>query len=160
MWEKYDTNNNGFIEKEEFKAFHEDNKKELKRYLPDLDCDDFETFFKFFDKNGNGKVEKSEMLDVMREAKQPKLDMEGLDTSDPKIKKAISVVKEIWEECDTNKNGYLSKEEFRPVYEKTKASLSNFFIDLDCEDFEAVFKFLDKNGNNRIEKREMLDLIV
>ena len=85
MWEKYDKNNNGFIEKEEFKAFHEDNKKELKRYLPDLDCDDFETFFKFFDKNRNGKVEKSEMLDVMREAKQPKLDMEGLDTSDPKI---------------------------------------------------------------------------
>ena len=69
MWEKYDTNKNNFLEKDEFRSLHEDIKKELKPNLPDLDCDDFEAVFKFFDKNGNGKVEKNEMLDVMREIK-------------------------------------------------------------------------------------------
>ena len=48
-FEDYDTNKNGYLEKEEFKAFHSDAKSSVQKFFPDLDCDDFEAFFTFFD---------------------------------------------------------------------------------------------------------------
>ena len=86
--------------------------------------------------------------------------MNGLDTSDPKVKEAVDAIKESWEFYDTNKNGYLSKEEFRLFHQDAKNEIARVFIDVDCEDFEAVFKLYDVKGNGRIEKREMVDIIV
>ena len=96
----------------------------------------------------------------MRQIKQPHLDTTGHNTSDPKVKEAIKSVEKVWRDFDTNENGYLSKEEFRPLHEEIAEEFSKVFIDLDCKDFEAFFKFFDKVGNGRIEKRKMLDIMV
>ena len=47
-----------------------------------------------------------------------------------------------------------------PLHEKSKEEFKSMFLDLDCDDFEAVFKFFDKNENGKVEKREMLDIMV
>ena len=82
--------------------------------LPDVE--DFDAVFNFFDKNGNGKIEKNEMLAVMKKVKF----MEGLDLSDPDVKKAVEELERGWDEHDTNKNGYLEKEEFKAIHEGAK----------------------------------------
>lgn len=62
FWPKYDKDNNGSLDKAEIKLFFID-------YLGSTDMDDaqFETAFKNFDTNGNGRIEKSEMANFLLE---------------------------------------------------------------------------------------------
>ena len=65
FWPKYDKDNNGVLDKAEIKLFFID-------YLghkgaSDMDDAQFETAFKNFDTNGNGRIEKSEMANFLLE---------------------------------------------------------------------------------------------
>ena len=62
FWPKYDKDNNGVLDKAEIKTFFIEFLGHQKPAgAPDMDDAQFETAFKNFDTNGNGKIEKSEM---------------------------------------------------------------------------------------------------
>ena len=145
IWEEFDANKNGYLSKEEFRPMHQKFKEMFRSKFLDLDCDDFEAVFKFFDAKGNNRIEKREMLDKIVEAQ--------------KNKKILRKIDAMWEKYDTNKNNFLEMEEFKAFHEDTKEEIQKLFPDLDCDDFVDFFNFFDKNGNGKVQKTEMLAVL-
>lgn len=68
IWPKYDKDNNGVLDKAEIKTFFIDFLGQNKPPgAPEMNDAQFETAFKNFDTNGNGKIEKSEMAKFLNE---------------------------------------------------------------------------------------------
>ena len=64
--EHFDSNKDGVLNKEEFRQIYDATKDELAR-IPDLDIEDYDAVFAFFDKNGNGEIEKNELGAVIKQ---------------------------------------------------------------------------------------------
>ena len=60
IWAEYDTDGNGFLDKEETKAFVQNTLNEMSDN-GSIEQGDFEETFKEFDKDGSGTIEKDEM---------------------------------------------------------------------------------------------------
>ena len=64
IWQEYDTDNNGCLDKDEMKLFIKDILTETS-HISNYNDNDFEKVFKLFDDNGDGKVSQSEMHDCL-----------------------------------------------------------------------------------------------
>ena len=53
------------LEKAEFRTFYDAAKEDFREIKGLPDVDDFEAVFAHFDKNGNGTIEKAEMMEVL-----------------------------------------------------------------------------------------------
>ena len=60
IWDEYDKDKNGYLDKEETKAFVANTLAEMKDNNT-IEDNDFEETFKEFDRDGNGTIEKEEM---------------------------------------------------------------------------------------------------
>ena len=65
IWSKYDDDNNGYLDKEETKAFVKDTLSDMSDGAGFND-DDFDQCFKEFDKDGSGTIEKTEMVQFIK----------------------------------------------------------------------------------------------
>ena len=66
IWTTIDTNGNGVLEKEEFRAFYEQNLSRFwVSFSEEVDVYNYNDFFDFVDKNGNGTIEKEELIDFL-----------------------------------------------------------------------------------------------
>ena len=62
IWDEYDKNNSGTLDKEETKLFVKKTLTDMSNGAgDDFSDEDFEACFKEFDKDGNGTIEKDEM---------------------------------------------------------------------------------------------------
>ena len=68
MWSKYDTDNNGYLDKEEVQQYVTASLKEIKGadYTP-LPDSEMEEIFKTYDKDGSGRIDKQEMCMFIRQ---------------------------------------------------------------------------------------------
>lgn len=114
---------------------------------------DLSTVFQLIDKNGNGFLEKEEVLAAANQADSKLMD---LCNQIPALWSFLDVGK--WEnafrEMDTNQDGQISWFEFVSFFAKSgggKAKSSK-----DQSDLVAVFKCIDTNGNGVLEKSEVL----
>ena len=60
IWQEYDKDGNGYLDKEETKAFVKNTLSEMNDNAS-IEDQDFEDTFKEFDKDGSGTIEKDEM---------------------------------------------------------------------------------------------------
>ena len=65
IWVEYDKDGNGFLDKEETKAFVRNTLAEMNDQQ-DIEDKDFEETFKEFDKDGSGTIEKDEMASFIK----------------------------------------------------------------------------------------------
>ena len=62
IWQKYDADNSGALDREETKAFMENTLKEMSPDSTDtINDEDFDVTFKEFDKDNSGSIERGEM---------------------------------------------------------------------------------------------------
>ena len=64
LWQQYDTDDNGCLDKQETKRFIRETLKEMGGQ--EFTDEEFETIFQEFDKDGNGTIEKDEMAIFIR----------------------------------------------------------------------------------------------
>ena len=61
IFRKFDKNEDGKIDKEEFRALYDASKDKWTEFEGIPDINDYDAVFAFFDKNGNGGIEKPEI---------------------------------------------------------------------------------------------------
>ena len=66
IWEKYDLNKNGFLDKEETKRFCEQTLSEMAPDGKGFSDEDYDWYFKEFDKDGSGFVGREEMAKFVK----------------------------------------------------------------------------------------------
>lgn len=66
LWVQYDTDGNGYLDRNETMRFVRDSMKEMGVSLEKLTDEDFEATFSEFDKDNSGTVEKQEMVAYMK----------------------------------------------------------------------------------------------
>lgn len=117
-WKLADTNHDGFISKAEFDA--------MPRTL-NLQAEKRDHLFKRLDKNGDGKLSREELGQLVKPHDGPGLKMQRL-----------------WE-LDTDKSGGISFEEFK---------MGQFFMKLSPERQKAIFRHLDADGDGMITPKD------
>ena len=65
IWEVFDTDNSGSLDKDETKRFVKSTLMDMQEDNP-LSDEDFEQCFREFDKNGDGEIERSEMITFIK----------------------------------------------------------------------------------------------
>eukprot|EP00747_Dinoflagellata_sp_TGD_P214983 gnl/TRDRNA2_/TRDRNA2_87762_c0_seq2.p1 gnl/TRDRNA2_/TRDRNA2_87762_c0~~gnl/TRDRNA2_/TRDRNA2_87762_c0_seq2.p1 ORF type:complete len:126 (+),score=44.49 gnl/TRDRNA2_/TRDRNA2_87762_c0_seq2:52-378(+) len=66
--------------------------------------------------------------------------------------KAKAKIKALFDDADTNKNGYLNKEEFKGVMQCIEVALE---IDYDDDECDTCFEESDKDGDGKISLEEV-----
>ena len=66
LWVQYDTDGNGYLDRNETMRFVRDSMKEMGVSMEKLTDEDFEATFSEFDKDNSGTVEKNEMVAYMK----------------------------------------------------------------------------------------------
>lgn len=66
LWVQYDTDGNGYLDRNETMRFVRDSMKEMGVSMEKLTDEDFEATFSEFDKDNSGTVEKQEMVAYMK----------------------------------------------------------------------------------------------
>lgn len=149
IWAKYDTDKNGTLNKSEARVF-------VKEYLLKLGEADrlppgqFNAIFKDLDEDGNGKITPAEMREFI----------EKIRATEAKIEEAEEkqVIDIIWEEFDKDRTGTLSRAETRNFVKAylIKVGEGERFPE---DQFVALFKEFDEDGNGIITKDEMKDFL-
>lgn len=156
FWDEKDYDKNGYLDKSEALVFV----IELTNYFEDNDrannfsVDNFQKTFDEFDEDKNGFLDKAEMAVLIKKMVKRNYSQKFRQTTKQNAEKTKSLMEllggytsnfcidldEAWIEKDTDKNGYLDKEECRAFFSKIK----NFIIPLraqnfDDEDFDELF---------------------
>ena len=66
IFEDCDKNEDGKLDKEEFRVFYDEVKENFSEIEGCPDIEDYDAVFAFFDKNGNGGVERAELTAIMQ----------------------------------------------------------------------------------------------
>lgn len=107
------------------------------------DIEDFRDAFSLFDKMGDGKIECSEIGDLLRAL--------GLNPTESTVKKIVS-------EIDSTGTKRISLEEFVPLFHmqaKQKPPASDSSI----ESFQEAFRIFDRDSNGNVSVAEIRHLL-
>jgi len=147
IFDKYDFNNSGFLEKKEVMALMNDllaNKGE-----PPATYIEFNKFFTSHDDNGDGVLSRSEVARFVRKF-----------LGHPQTAKDIvcEQVSKIWQQYDLDRSGYLSRME-------TLRFLNDFLASRNQPPatkavFNRYFNEIDVNGDGVISRREMAQFVL
>ncbi|NET41711.1 EF-hand domain-containing protein [Okeania sp. SIO2B3] len=148
LFQVYDANGNGVVEKEDFEAIFQNVAKarNLTQGTPEYDrlhgkfMEDWEHLRKDADKNNNGKVELAEWLEHGERR---------INNSDM-YQTVIDLANQIFELLDLNGNGVISVEEYRTFFQSWR---------IPEELAVEVFPKLDLNGDGGITKDEFVVLV-
>jgi Ca2+-binding EF-hand superfamily protein len=125
--------------------------------LPGAQDVDLGIVFKCIDTNGNGELDKQEVLAAVSSGNQ---DLKDLCAQIPSLQGFLDVQK--WEksfkEMDTNSDGVISLFEFIQFFAQ-KGKNTKEGSGVEQQDLVAVFMCLDKNKNGSLEKGEILDAV-
>ena len=149
IWAKYDTDKNGTLNKSEAKVF-------VKEYLLKLGEADrlppgqFNAIFKDMDEDGNGKITPAEMKEFIEKIRATEAKIDEGDQN-----QAIDI---IWDEFDKDRTGTLTRAETRNFVKAylIKVGEGERFPE---DQFVALFKDVDEDGNNVITKSEMKEFL-
>lgn len=125
--------------------------------LPGAQDVDLGAVFKCIDTNGNGELDKQEVLVAASSGNQA---LKDLCAQIPSLRGFLDTQK--WEkafkEMDTNSDGVISLFEFIQFFAQTGKGTKNGG-GIEQEDLVAVFMCIDKNKNGLLEKGEVLDAV-
>lgn len=125
--------------------------------LPGAQDVDLGIVFKCIDTNGNGELDKQEVLAAASTGNQ---DLKELCRQIPSLQGFLDVQK--WEksfrDMDTNSDGVISLFEFIKFFAQTGKGAKNA-SGIEHQDLVAVFMCIDKNRNGVLEKSEVLDAV-
>lgn len=149
IWDKYDTDKNGTLNKSEARVF-------VKEYLLKLGEGDrlppgqFNAIFKDLDEDGNGKITPAEMKDFIEKIRKTEAIIEEAGEK--------QVIDLIWEEFDKDRSNSLSRAETRNFVKAylIKVGEGERFPE---DQFAALFKDFDEDGNGIITKAEMKEFL-
>ncbi|KAF0684953.1 Aste57867_23110 [Aphanomyces stellatus] len=72
------------------------------------------------------------------------------------IEQAVNAcIEDIWASYDTDKNGFLDRDETKQFVEAVLAKMQEDGVDVDPMDFDECFDGYDKNGDGKLSKKEM-----
>ena len=161
--EELDPEGRGFFEVDKFATVFTGLKQEqeLVDYMgPDVDIDDVNSVFGFFDTDKDGKITRDELLKPFFALAEKKVEAENAEKvqtiRELEIDDDSEGIPEFMREYDIGEKGYLTKDDMKKWHDKSKDDLAEHFYELmNVEDFEAFFSFLDRNGNGQIEREEL-----
>mmetsp|Transcript_1778 Transcript_1778/g.3034 ORF Transcript_1778/g.3034 Transcript_1778/m.3034 type:complete len:257 (-) Transcript_1778:87-857(-) len=123
--------------------------------LPGAEDTDLSAIFELIDKNGNGVIEKSE---VLRAAQSPDDSLTALCTQIPCLMPFLDARQ--WERAfksmDTNEDGVISWFEFVHFFAHSGRPCKNANDAEKVSDLSALFSCVDRNSNGVLEKSEVL----
>jgi len=126
--------------------------------LPGAKDTDLSVIFELIDKNGNGTLEKSE---VLRAAQSPDENLTAVCSQIPCLKPFLDVQQ--WESfflsMDTNADGVISWFEFVHFFAHSGRPCKHIDDSEKHADLMAVFTCIDKNQNGVLEKAEILTAV-
>lgn len=125
VFAQFDVNNNGRLEKAEILQWFEFSKEANAPILSafrahEASIDDFDQTYAFIDKDGDGAVDRDEMLAYFIAFKK----LEAYPEIGARIREAERAVEEMWPELDEDEDGFLQKDEFSRWYDPRAEELS------------------------------------
>ena len=125
VFAQFDVNNNGRLEKAEILQWFEFSKETNAPILSafrahEASIDDFDQTYAFIDKDGDGAVDRDEMLAYFIAFKK----LEAYPEIGARIREAERAVEEMWPELDEDEDGFLQKDEFSRWYDPRAEELS------------------------------------
>uniref|UniRef100_A0AAZ3P3E1 EF-hand domain-containing protein n=1 Tax=Oncorhynchus tshawytscha TaxID=74940 RepID=A0AAZ3P3E1_ONCTS len=182
IWNHFDTDGNGYIEGKELENFFRE--LEISRKGAGVDPSNstfkekMKEFMQKFDKNADGRIEMSELAQILPTEENFLLCFREFVGSSSEFMAA-------WRRYDTDRSGYIEANELKgflsdllkkanrhyddqKLHEYTqtilkmfdlngdgKLGLSEMDIKLTSEQFSAIFTFYDKDGNGYIDEQEL-----
>jgi len=158
IWETYDVDNSGVLDKEQAKKFCLDMVGNLESGEAVID-EAFDEFFHTLNIDNSGSVTKDEMAIFIRQLlgpdefpppKKEKAVQGDVDPLTPEQQALKSIVDDVFGTYDVDLSGALDREQAKKFIQ---AQLE--VDDLDEEDFEKVFLTMDTNKSGTVERNEM-----
>ena len=156
-----DINNSGDIDGREFK-------RAMKNLRVQLSNDEVRDIYDKFDKNGNGRLNYQEFMDLLgfdspnpRQTVKRSMSRDSMalvETIRKRIEDAMGGrissrnLREAFEECDDDKSGDIDGREFKRAMRHLRVELSN-------DEVRDIYAKFDKNGNGRLNYREFSELL-
>uniref|UniRef100_A0A8C2Q6D2 Calretinin-like n=2 Tax=Cyprinus carpio TaxID=7962 RepID=A0A8C2Q6D2_CYPCA len=165
IWNKFDADGNGCIEGKELEHFIRE--LELARKSASVDPsnasfkDRMKEFMQKFDENGDGKIEMSELAQILPTEENFLLCFRQFVGSSAEFMAA-------WRKYDTDRSGYIEANELKGFLSDLLKKANRHYDDkklneytqtinfkLSAEEFEAIFTYYDKDGNGFIDEHEL-----
>ena len=166
VFAQFDVNYDHVLDKEEMRQWFELAKEKNEPILTafrahEASIDDFDLTYAFIDKDGDGSVDREEMLAFFIAYKIK----EAYPEREARLVEAERATEEMWPELDEDGDGFVDKEEFRRWYDPREEELTQMSMEesakaIDWSNYDGVFSAADVDGDGRIEKYEMVDFLV
>ncbi|CAI4229409.1 unnamed protein product [Auanema sp. JU1783] len=136
----------------------------------EIKIDDLKTIFREFDLNGDGYIQKEELLSVMQRMGQSPTDDEleaMLNAADKDqdgridFEEFLTVayanplslsLRAVFEELDVDGDGYITRSELRTAFQRMGHSLTD-------QDIKAIYKHVDSNNDGKINFKEFCHMM-
>ncbi|ETW01535.1 hypothetical protein H310_06192 [Aphanomyces invadans] len=158
VWNVYDGDLSGYLDKKEAKVFVLSLLDELANEGVDVPVDvDFDAAFASYDQDGNGRLSRKEArvfvehLMEARDIAHEKTAAVGAETQ----AFLDSYMAEIWTTYDGDASGFLERDEARKFVDKLIADMTAFGLDVQGFDFDACFNAYDQDKNGRLSRTEL-----
>uniref|UniRef100_A0A8D0C6B4 Calbindin 2b n=1 Tax=Scleropages formosus TaxID=113540 RepID=A0A8D0C6B4_SCLFO len=165
IWRHFDTDGNGYIEGKELENFFQE--LEMARRGAGVDPtnasfrEKMNEFMQKFDKNADGKIEMSELAQILPTEENFLLCFRQFVGSSAEFMAA-------WRRYDTDRSGYIEANELKGFLSDLLKKANRHYDDqklheytqtislkLTSEQFNAIFTFYDKDGNGYIDEQEL-----
>uniref|UniRef100_A0A4W5R5M2 Calbindin 2a n=1 Tax=Hucho hucho TaxID=62062 RepID=A0A4W5R5M2_9TELE len=165
IWNHFDTDGNGYIEGKELENFFRE--LEIARRGAGVDPSNstfrekMKEFMQKFDKNADGRIEMSELAQILPTEENFLLCFREFVGSSSEFMAA-------WRRYDTDRSGYIEANELKGFLsdllkkanrhyddQKLHEYTQTIGIKLTSEQFNAIFAFYDKDGNGYIDEQEL-----
>ena len=108
------------------------------------------------DKNGDNQFDVDEFTDFV--TRSSKLAEAGKAAEAKKAAEAVAKARQVFQDADKNKNGFLTKSEIRKYFKKHPAE-KNRILGSDFQ-WNEFFTNMDKNGDNKFDVNEFTDYLL
>uniref|UniRef100_A0A669DQA0 Calbindin 2a n=2 Tax=Oreochromis TaxID=8139 RepID=A0A669DQA0_ORENI len=166
IWKHFDSDGNGYIEGKELENFFKE--LEMARRGAGVDPSNptfrekMKEFMQKFDKNKDGRIEMSELAQILPTEENFLLCFRQFVSSSAEFMAA-------WRRYDTDRSGYIEANELKGFlsdllekanrhYDEQKLQDETFWLQgvkLTSEQFNAIFTYYDKDGNGYIDEQEL-----
>uniref|UniRef100_A0A8C7DFK3 Calbindin 2a n=1 Tax=Oncorhynchus kisutch TaxID=8019 RepID=A0A8C7DFK3_ONCKI len=162
IWNHFDTDGNGYIEGKELENFFRE--LEISRKGAGVDPSNstfkekMKEFMQKFDKNADGRIEMSELAQILPTEENFLLCFREFVGSSSEFMAA-------WRRYDTDRSGYIEANELKGFLSDLLKKANRHYDDqklheytqtiLTSEQFSAIFTFYDKDGNGYIDEQEL-----